>query len=271
MKIRVTLFALALIAAFSFAHAQTKQLVEHYSLAATPVSSHTFDDFQVQVYDDGSVTLSGAGSYEAGAPQMILDYAVDMKNQTYTVTVADPETLPMAMAQKPNVEIEFSNTDPGLLGDPRSRAGSDASDSAIRAVLPGYWWGRVQVRTFDPVFIQLTNTSNQLNWYTYPSGYVYWTYYHLSWWAANPSALGTHWFISNYSHFGPFPLAAGTQVYHRMSGDYYNYDFGIPSYRTDVHETAAITARNDGYFNYSWNHTDSGEGAWLIFGRLVLN
>lgn len=87
-------------------------------------------------------------------------------------------------------------------------------------------------------------------------------------WAANPSDLGTHWYVNYYSKSGPYYVF--NIIYNQWvttgSGyaSYYNYDFMDPSLRTDVSHSICIDGFNNGTFNYNVSWTRSGEYWWLL-------
>ncbi|WDE11008.1 hypothetical protein [Thalassomonas haliotis] len=261
------LFVLALLlTSVSVLSKETKQLAEEFKLEMNPSSSMAIPNFHAKVYSDGSITLSGEGEYGVGKPTMVMQYEVDIKNKSYSTTVVDPSTLDEETFTHQEVTNRI-NLEPKALKLMANRE----QEGIFPSVNTGYWQGRVRVRTYDIPRITLTETSNQLQWYVFSDGTVCWTSYSLAWYAVNPSPLDTHWFIEDAAHYGPYPLAANTQSYHRMTGDYYNFDWGLDSWKTSVHQTASITARNDAMFNYSWGHTDSGEDSAFIYGSVILN
>ncbi|HKI00950.1 MAG TPA: hypothetical protein VKK31_03120 [Thermoanaerobaculia bacterium] len=87
-------------------------------------------------------------------------------------------------------------------------------------------------------------------------------------WAANPSSLGTHWFVS-YCLNGALYVSSG-RVCNDNRGDYYNYDFGFGSQITTASQYVYACGRNDALYDYNWSHNDGGEGAILIYGSVVL-
>jgi hypothetical protein len=90
-------------------------------------------------------------------------------------------------------------------------------------------------------------------------------------WAKPETLIVTHWFTDSCVNGAVWYTAGNTKVCHDHSGSYYNYDWFIDSWRTDVYQWTQICGRNDGYFDYWWNHTDSGDSAGTIFGVLMLN
>lgn len=267
MKMIIALLWLVMIQT-SHAGQEIKTLVEEFPLKRGMDSEVTLPNFKGQIWSDGSASVSGKGAYDAEAPTRAYEYKVDIKQRTYTVRELDSTVIQLEPAVEPQEKIERKNLDPDVLA---LRGKSQRPDGISAQISTGYYTARVQVRTYDPIFIKLTETSNTLDWYTYSNGTVDWVSYSLSWWAANPSPLDTHWYISSTSHDGPYPLAANTQVYHNMSGSYYNYDFVFDDLGTFVTQTAGITGNNNATFYYNWSHNDSGEGSLLITGWVILN
>jgi hypothetical protein len=213
-------------------------------------------DFRATILSDGSVTISGSGSAAVGKPTSGFDFEVDLKTGLYKTRSLDPDEIAALVPKTRPLR--------------QSEVGRNSDNITSLAIVPGYWSGRVRLQTKDPVLIVLAETTTQLTWYTYSSGSVVWTSYSDACWAANPSSLGTHWYNSYCAYGGPW-YSGSTNVCNDNSGNYYNWDFGVSSWRTDASHFVQLCGRNDAYFNYWWSHTDSGEGSWLIFGSILLN
>lgn len=112
----------------------------------------------------------------------------------------------------------------------------------------------MSLTTLDPANIELTKT-----------------YFYMSWnrdfsnlstsvipWAANPSSLGTHWYYD--SHYIAFPGGPSRSC----SAFYHNYDFLIPSLRTDVKHYLKLTPTSYGTVIYEGNQKATGEAAILL-------
>ena len=223
---------------------------------------------KAKLFSDGTATISGSGEYQAGGPTFGIRYEVDLKRKAYKATAIDPNVLKAEKIEIPQAKNEDINTDPEVMKLPKTNKDSRGVFTGAW-ISPGYWWARVRVRTFDPIWIKLTETTNRLDWYTYSSGSVVSTSSYHYWWAANPSSLGTNWYVSSRQYSGPYSQAFGT-IYHSVSGSYYNYNFGLPNYGTFASQSASITGRNNATYSYSWSHTDSGEGSLLIYGSVIL-
>lgn len=85
-------------------------------------------------------------------------------------------------------------------------------------------------------------------------------------WAANPSSLGTHWFVNEnrYEGFVDEGKFINSSSYH----SYYNWDFLDDDKRTDVWHRVNIRGYNDGYVYYYTQNGKSGEGSSLLSFQL---
>lgn len=203
---------------------------------------------------DGSVTLRGQGTARVDSAPSGFDFTVDLAKGTYTTRRLSP--------------TELEERTPLVESSGRNRVGESPEAPELK-VSPGNWQGKVRVQTKDPAFIVLTETTVQVSWSVAANGTVTWKSYSDGCWAANPSALGTHWFNGS--------CALGAAYYNSNracnanTGSYYNYDFVDPNQGTFVTDSDWLCGRNDAQFDYSWSHNDSGEGAILIYGSVLLN
>jgi len=219
--------------------------------------------FKAIFLSDGSVTLSGKGSAKVGSPQSGFDFEVDLVQETYTTRRLKPGEIG---ERAPLQQSSGFNRAPVL----DSQSSKPPLSLITAAVSPGSWHGRVRVQTKDPAFLILTETNVELTWTVYSNGTVAWSSYSDGCWAANPSALGTHWFVSSCATGGPY-YTSSTRVCNDHAGSYYNYDFLDASQRTDVSDSDWLCGRNDAMFDYNWSHNDSGEASLLIYGSVVVN
>lgn len=203
---------------------------------------------------DGSVTVRGRGTAKAGAAPAGFDYALDLHKGTYTTRLLRPEQIG---EREPLTGATGFNRTGGKPGEPELK------------VSPGNWQGRVRVQTKDPAFIVLTETTAQVSWSVAANGTVTWTSYSDGCWAANPSALGTHWYNSSCSLGAAYYNS--NRACNANTGSYYNYDFVDPNAGTFVTDSDWLCGRNDAIFDYNWSHSDSGEGALLIYGSVLTN
>lgn len=205
---------------------------------------------------DGSVTLRGKGTARAGAPPSGFDFTVDLAQETYTTHRLKPE------------EIEDHTPLQESSGINRITEG-EVPGHVQTKISPGTWQGKVRVQTKDPAFIVLTETTVQVTWKVVASGTVTWLSYSDGCWAANPSALGTHWYNSSCSLGAAYYNS--NRACNSNTGSYYNYDFLDASQGTFATDSDWLCGRNDATFDYNWSHNDSGEASLLIYGSVVLN
>lgn len=217
-------------------------------------------NFRAIVREDGSVTLTGSGRARVGAPTSGFDFEVDILAGTYTTRRLDPREIEELVPLQEAMGFNRTLSEPG-----------DEGDAPLEKVSPGTWSGRVRVQTKDPAFIVLAETTVQLTWTVASNGTVAWKSYSDGCWAANPSSLGTHWFVTSCAAGGGPWYASGNRVCNDNSGSYHNWDFLNASQRTDSSHYAWLCGRNDAFFDYNWSYSDSGEAALLIFGSVVTN
>lgn len=106
------------------------------------------------------------------------------------------------------------------------------------------------MQALDPAFILVAETTNYLKWTVFGGGTVQWKSWQYGCWAANPTPVGTHWSVTNCSHYGPYYGGGSTYVYHEATGKYKNTDWGDPGQATYVNHWSKIRGQNDGYFTY---------------------
>lgn len=118
--------------------------------------------------------------------------------------------------------------------------------------------------TEDPAQVNLAETTNELNWTVYSNGTVEWYRWVYGCWSANPSSLGTYWYVDYCRHVAPWYNPERTLVYHDAEGRYYNYDFGNDAEATYAWHWIRIQGQNDGCFTYSWSYSHTGEWSALL-------
>jgi hypothetical protein len=155
----------------------------------------------------------------------------------------------------------------------RQRAGLDKPMLALASAKPDeamqypvcYGGGQAAIGTFDPVFIQLTETSTWSDWWY--NGYGDFSVIAGgSCWAVPESIFGTHWYVA--ACYGE--LNAG--VSHSFAGTEnisYNYDFLFDDQYTWVDDQADVFHTN-GFASWATFHVDYGEASELIFGRTLV-
>lgn len=213
-------------------------------------------DFRAIFLSDGSVSIRAKGTADANAEPQGYDFEVDLVNGTYTTRRLDRQEI----AERDLLQQE-------LLKDQLS--GEEPLESTTKAITPGTWFARARVQTKDPVNVLLAETMTSLTWTVSSTGTV--TGVSPSTdrcWAANPSSLGTHWSVSSCS-YGALYVSAG-RVCNDNTGNYINYDFGLPAYSTTASHYVYVCGRNDATYNYDYTANHGGEFYFLLTGTLIL-
>ncbi len=123
------------------------------------------------------------------------------------------------------------------------------------------------MHTVDPLLIILTSTAAGYAWDRDPNCNEFSSSVQ-DCDAANPSILGTHWFVDSCQKFTR--IFSGTCGDILTSGTYHNDDFGLDSERTNVGQLAQVErATCDGSGVGRYFHPDSGEGSSLIFAYIA--
>ena len=128
----------------------------------------------------------------------------------------------------------------------------------------------MKYQTFDPIDIKVNETTNYLKWQVNGNGTVTWLAFTDACWAANPTPVGTHWYVSSCSNSNPYYTSGQTNVINEASGNYYNWDWGDDSEATYVSHFIKATGKNNGTYSYTATYSDSGEDANFLSGILVV-
>ncbi len=195
-------------------------------------------DFTLTVYDDGSREVSASAMVAPEEPGLAYSFEVDTRDNTY-------KTKREAI-KNPN----------------------DSSRKKATVISPGDYRATATIITTDIATIYVNSTRDQVEWRVDYLGKVYWLSVLDECMAANPSAAGTHWFIQSCSNDIPYYRNNQQKVYNDARGSYINWDFGSASQSTSVSHWISLRGQNDGWYQVSWSHTDSGEFAYLISGSL---
>lgn len=250
-------------------------------------SSKLFSDLRLEELDDGTRRLVASRTTRASVVDEAYFFIIDQSKGTYRA-----RRLPVGAAKVANLISEELAAYPGV---PHRKEVAHAMAARLGAAAnlstsvegtevfgefeepptlcdeieecdqncSGGWTARVT--TYDPIYVSLTETTAHSNWGTIQVRTCKWYRTGLNGcWAANPSSLGTHWYVSSCGKQGP---SGGDYGYDFTAlGSYYNYDFGLNSLMTTVSQYVRI--RLAGYLGVvtSWNHTDGGEFSYLIFG-----
>lgn len=122
---------------------------------------------------------------------------------------------------------------------------------------------QVKAITDDPVGANLAWTTHKLVW-NYDGYKVYTNNRDGLCTAANPSSLGTHWFVDSCVYNGYSIIDLGKTVYSSLTAKYHNYDFMDNSKITNVSHTIYLEGHYTGTSYYSAIWTKSGEGSSLL-------
>lgn len=142
---------------------------------------------------------------------------------------------------------------------------SISSISSIQPLATSQYTAGLRYSTIDPANIALNRSTHQMTWYG--NGSDAWKGTRsASAWAANPSSLGTHWFVNanRYEGFVDEGRFVNSSSYH----SYYNWDFLDDDKRTDVWHRVNIRGYGDGYVYYYAENGKSGEGNSLLSFKL---
>lgn len=139
---------------------------------------------------------------------------------------------------------------------------SSTSDFQIQSSY-NYFMGATYT-TFDPVAVPLNRSKHELTWGG-SSTDAWKVSRNASAWAANPSSLGTHWYVVKNVYEGH--VDEGKSINSSSYHSYYNTDFGT-SDRTDVWHRVNIRGYNDGYAYVTVEKGKSGEGSSLLYFEL---
>jgi len=185
------------------------------------------------------ISISGQGTEKNNSPPLLYRITIDLRQNTYKIT-----------------RLKISDLPGGLF-----------LRNSILAIAPGTYYASVALATQDLPQITLAYTNNYLSWRVNSNGSVSYVADRNDCWAANPSPLGTHWYISScYEN-----LWNDGRLNHFVNANYYNHDFGLKNLATYVWHTSTIRGRNDGWFEYHWNYNHWGEFSWLLDIDVYIN
>lgn len=119
--------------------------------------------------------------------------------------------------------------------------------------------------TLDPVDVALNRSRHELEWGGNSTD-AWKVSRNATAWAANPSSLGTHWYVIDNYYEGY--VDGGKYINSSSYHSYYNTDFGLDSKRTDVWHRVNIRGENDGYAYVTAEKGKSGEGSSLLSFKL---
>lgn len=119
--------------------------------------------------------------------------------------------------------------------------------------------------TNDPILVALNQSRHELTWGGNDSD-AWKISRNATAWAANPSSLGTHWYIVKNEYEGH--VDGGKYINSSSYHSYYNTDFGANDKRTDVWHRINIRGNHNGYAEVTAEKGASGEGSSLLSFKL---
>lgn len=233
----------------SFLSPMSGDVVSSIELTPDPESTTVIPALRLDYLVDGRRALRGVFISQRGQEEELVFFRVDPASAIYRTF--RPEDLPVAGVRELTRHREKAKENLVLI---QCECEEDPCE--------GSW--TASVTTYDPIFLPLTETIGVANWHYVDTPGVCKLISSGSpvCWAANPSALGTHWFNSACVGFNAEPFG----VDYNTGGTYFNWDFGLNTLRTDVGQTVRIHLQHSIGVITSWSHTDGGEFAALIFG-----
>lgn len=233
-----------------------KKIEEVISLQPEADSAIILDSVKVTQLSNGSLMVNGSGVHKPGEPAQYYRYEVNLTKKTYKITKLDPST---AKFQIPTITKEEKNS-------------TKVQNVGIAAISPGSHWAIVWVQTTDPVWEQLAETANLLEWTVYSNGQVGYNRRQINCFASNPTSFDTHWYNNICSWVGSVSYSGDhTSLFSQAKGNYYNYDFMLDNMATYADHLSNLQGKNDGSNEYSWSDVHSGEFYWLLWGHVYVD
>lgn len=248
------------------------------TLTADPQAEVLLDQLQIATHGDGRRVLTGR--INGLAANQAVFYVADPSTGTYmTFDIAsgiareNPKVVAYMQRLRSRLIREYSRQ--GRHASPRAGGG----DSGVVMMMPiedpcpcenlcsGAYTG--EVKTYDPVIIELTRTRLYSQWsrrtsFSHDNTCVWSKFASKECWAANPSAAGTHWSTVYCAQTGP----TGSNGYSSagLEGRYINWDFGFNDQSTEARQNVNISVQPVLGANWGWGHEDWGESSSLIYG-----
>ncbi|WP_206812767.1 hypothetical protein [Paradesulfitobacterium ferrireducens] len=136
----------------------------------------------------------------------------------------------------------------------------------------GSYSASVTVVTYDPVYADLARTSQSLSWAVLIDNTAAFSNRSKSVWAANPSSLGTHWYVNQDYWVGSVSYASGYQSLSSTNyASYYNWDFQDNDQITEAWHQVQIIGLNSGSYDYNYWFDHTGEYANLLSVQVWLS
>lgn len=200
------------------------------TLSPAPINELVAPEFEVTLQRN-RVTVHGYSYVAPGHTFRGFEWGVDLKNCTYYARWITADKPP---SNNTVIDEYFSDR----------RINPGQADS-IASIPTGNYLAGIKIVSKDPPGFWLAATTNKLYWTTYSDGTVQW-YRYVKGCQGYTTPLNTHWYVSGcwWSSENPYYSANHQQVYSRIQGSYYNYDFMDPNKRTDAVHYSKITGLN---------------------------
>lgn len=199
------------------------------------------------VVGEDSISVRVRGYKEFGSDVIAYNLKVDKENKTYKAKKIKGKEL---------------EEDLNKLGVDSSEKSKNNEETTLTTSTSTYM-GRVAVLTEDPPDWELARTKHGLYWTSDGTTVSYYNR-ELDCWAANPSPIDTHWYVSSCKYTDLKTIDGGRTIVSSASSSYYNYDFMDDSLRTDVTHEISIHGYKSGSFDYYWDFTESGESSSFL-------
>lgn len=181
---------------------------------------------------------------------------IDIDKQEYTVKKLNTEQLQKYLSLE-GESLTPKDTEK-ILNDQNAEIMSNTS------------WIQVRAITDDPVGEDLVWTTHRLTW-NHNGSFVTKNSRTGNCTAAFPSKFGTHWYTDRCEWTQYDIIHYGYAVASNIEADYYNYDFGDNSLRTDVSHGIYIEGLQNGSSNYDVTWSRSGEFSLLLDLDIVID
>lgn len=235
-----------------------------YSIRLEPDSENevVLPALRLDLLSDGRRAIRGAVLSDPKGAHSAFYFAVDPILGTYR-TREIPSEFALALAEttrhRAAATLESARTGGDAPVPPDHNIYHDPEDCpTCPDPCSGSWTASVE--TWDPIFIPLTRTTASGSWFEAMTTCAMRVSGSGTCRAANPSPLGTHWFVDHCGWTSPV-----SYVNIHATGNFHNWDFGSNSQRTDVTQTVRIELGGVGV-STSFTHIDSGEFSSLLHG-----
>lgn len=213
--------------------AMQKKVIKETILTAES-GSEILKQVKLEELSDGSYRKSFSGSIAANEGPFRLKIDIDKDKKTYKAT-----------------RVEDISNEPDY--------------STNRSPL---WARQLKMKTYDPPGWELASTKVILYFYE-ANGYAVYSSGGHAPYAANPSPLGTHWYIDSDDSWETTHPTISNAVGQEAIGSYSNYDFLEDDQWTYVNHDVSLYGFSDGSIDYDGFENVFGEGSALLGTEFV--